>query len=58
MSTAFDLGLVAACAFIGAIGAMLVGFRLVALWLFGLGAAVAFAGAAMAIGRGRHRRRP
>ena len=58
MSTAFDLGLVAACAFIGAIGAMLVGFRLVALLLFGLGAAVAFVGAAVAIGRGRHRKRP
>ncbi len=57
MSTAFDLGLVAACAFIGAIGAMLAGFRLVALWLFGLGPAVAFAGAAVIIGRGRHRRR-
>ena len=58
MSTAFDLGLVAACALIGAIGAMLVGFARVAFWLFGLGAVVAFAGAVVAIGRGQHRRRP
>ena len=58
MSTAFDLGLVAACAFIGAIGAKLASFNGVALWLFGLGTVVAFAGAVVAIGRSRHRRRP
>ena len=44
MSTAFDLGLVAACAFVGAIGALLAGFKHVALLLFGLGAVTAFAG--------------
>ena len=44
MSTAFDLWLVAACAFLGAIGAMLAGFEHVAFWLFGLGAVIAFAG--------------
>ncbi len=52
MSAAFDLALVAACAFIGAIGAMLAGFGRVALGLFGLGAVTAFAGAFAA------RRRP
>ena len=52
MSPAFNLALVAACAFIGAIGAMLAGFKHVALWLSVLGAVTAFAGAFAA------RRRP
>ncbi len=58
MSTAFDLGLVAACAFLGAIGAMLAGFERVAFWLFALGALVAPAGAFAALGRTLRRRRP
>ena len=44
MSTTFDLGLVVACAFLGAIGALLAGFGHAAFWLFWLGAAAAFAG--------------
>ena len=58
MSTAFDLALVAACAFVGAIGALLAGFKHVALLLFGLGALVAFVGTFTALGRTLRRRRP
>ena len=58
MSTASDLGLVAACAFLGAIGALLAGFERVALGLFGLGAVIAFAGAFAALGHTLRRRRP
>ena len=57
MSTVFDLGLVAACTFLGATGAMLVGFERVAFWLFWLGAVIAFAGIFAAVGRTRRGRR-
>ena len=44
MSTTFDLGLVVACAFLGAIGALLAGFGHAAFWLCWLSAVVALAG--------------
>jgi hypothetical protein len=42
--SASGLGLVAACTFLGAIGALLAGFERVAFWLCWLGALVALAG--------------